>query len=172
MPWIAERAEKISRDRLQTLMQQTVSEARKRICAKPKRVLLLPPDITRMHSGSGFLTEMLFNLLKDEAEVHVIPTLGQHVPHTPDDNRRMFGSIPQARIHVHDWRDGCVGVGEISADFVKEVSGGAADWAMPIVRVPMRIQALVAEVLAKPVAVAEVLRTLKLVQAAVVVVPH
>ena len=27
--------------------------------------------------------------------MHVIPTLGQHVPHTPEENRRMFGSIPQ-----------------------------------------------------------------------------
>ncbi len=41
-----------------------------------------------------------------------------------------------------------------------------------IARVPMQIRALVAEVLAKPVAVAEVLRRMKLLQAAVVVVPH
>ena len=41
-----------------------------------------------------------------------------------------------------------------------------------ITRVPMRIRVAVAEVLAKPVAVAEVLRRLKMVQAAVVVVPH
>ena len=95
MPWITERADEISWDRLQTLMEQTVAEARRRICAKPKRVLLLPPDITRMHSGAGRLTEMLYNLLADEAEVHVIPTLGQHVPHTPEENRQMFGSIPE-----------------------------------------------------------------------------
>ena len=63
MPWIAERAAEISWDRLQGLMEQTVAEARRRICAKPKRVLLLPPDITRMHSGAGRLTEMLYNLL-------------------------------------------------------------------------------------------------------------
>ncbi len=78
MPWISERADEISWNRLQQLMEQTVAEARRRICAKPKRVLLLPPDITRMHSGAGRLTEMLYNLLCDEAEVHVIPTLGQH----------------------------------------------------------------------------------------------
>jgi len=41
-----------------------------------------------------------------------------------------------------------------------------------IAQVPMRIRALVAEVLAKPVAVAEVLRRMKLLPAAVVVVPH
>jgi nickel-dependent lactate racemase len=133
MPWISERAAEISWDRLQTLMEHTVAEARQRICAKPKRVLLLPPDITRMHSGAGRLTEMLYKLLADEAEVHVIPTLGQHVPHTPEENRQMFGSIPNERIHAHDWRGGSVHVGELSGRFVDETTQGAADWPMPIV---------------------------------------
>jgi nickel-dependent lactate racemase len=133
MPWIVERAAEISWDRLQSLMQQTAAEARRRIGARPKRVLLLPPDITRMHSGAGRLTEILYNLLAGEAEVHVIPTLGQHVPHSPADNRRMFGSIPNERIHAHDWRGGCVEVGEIPGRFVDEATQGAADWAMPIV---------------------------------------
>ena len=113
MPWFSEASTSISWDRLHDLMRQTVAEARKRICEKPKRVLLLPPDITRMHSGSGRLTEMLYQMFADEADVHLIPTLGQHVPHTPEENRQMFGSIPNERIHAHDWRDGCVHVGEI-----------------------------------------------------------
>ena len=113
MPWITERAPESTWPRLQHLMEQTIVEARRRICAKPKRVLLLPPDITRMHSGAGRLTEMLYNLLSGEADVHVIPTLGQHVPHTPEENRTMFGRIPNERIHAHDWRAGCVDVGEI-----------------------------------------------------------
>src|SRR4029078_2612022 len=75
MPWITERGAEITWDRLHQLMEQTVAEARRRICAKPKRVLLLPPDITRMHSGAGKLTEILYNLLAGEAEIHVIPTL-------------------------------------------------------------------------------------------------
>jgi nickel-dependent lactate racemase len=132
MPWITERSPEITWPRLQQLMEQTVAEARQRICAKPKRVLLLPPDITRMHSGAGKLTEILYNLLADEADVHVIPTLGQHVPHTPEENRQMFGSIPNERIHAHDWRGGCVDVGEIPARFVDEITQGAADWAIPI----------------------------------------
>jgi nickel-dependent lactate racemase len=133
MPWISERAAEIKWDRLQTLMEQTVAEARQRICARPKRVLLLPPDITRMHSGAGRLTEMLYRLLADEAEVHVIPTLGQHVPHTAAENRQMFGSIPNERIHAHDWRGGCVEVGEIPSRFMDEATQGAADWPLPIV---------------------------------------
>ncbi|HTQ40973.1 MAG TPA: lactate racemase domain-containing protein [Pirellulales bacterium] len=133
MPWFTERAAEISWDRLHLLMQQTVVEARRRICAQPKKVLLLPPDITRMHSGAGRLTEILYGLLKDEAEIHVIPTLGQHVPHTPEENRQMFGAIPNELIHAHDWRNGCTTVGQISGRFVDEATQGAADWPFPIV---------------------------------------
>jgi nickel-dependent lactate racemase len=86
-----------------------------------------------MHSGAGRLTEILYNLLRDEAEIHVIPTLGQHVPHTAAENRQMFGSIPNDRIHAHDWRGGSVPVGEIPGRFVDEATQGAADWPLPIV---------------------------------------
>ena len=133
MPWISEQSPGIAWERLSQLMEQTVAEARRRICRAPRRVLLLPPDITRMHSGAGRLTEMLYQRFASEAEVHVIPTLGQHVPHTPEENRRMFGSIPEERIHAHDWRYGCVQVGEISAQEVSASCQGVADWAMPIV---------------------------------------
>jgi nickel-dependent lactate racemase len=140
MPWITERAPEITWSRLQQLTEETVAEARRRICAKPKRVLLLPPDITRMHSGAGRLTEMLYNLLSREADVHVIPTLGQHVPHTPEENRTMFGAIPNERIHAHDWRGGCVEIGEIPGRYVDEVTQGAANWPMPIVLNRMLIE--------------------------------
>jgi nickel-dependent lactate racemase len=132
MPWITESAQEITRPQVEALIRKALDEARSRICKSPKRVLLLPPDITRMHSGSGWITEVFYNLLKDEADVHVIPTLGQHEPHTREQNRQMFGSIPHERIHAHDWRDGCVYVGEVPASYVEEVSGGAADWAIPI----------------------------------------
>ena len=133
MPWISESAAEIGWPRLEELMHETVAEARKRLGSRPKRVLLLPPDITRAHSGVGRLTELLYHELAGEADVHVIPTLGQHVPHTSDENRRMFGAIPDARIHAHDWRGGCVEVGQVSADFVRQACGGVADWPIPIV---------------------------------------
>jgi nickel-dependent lactate racemase len=132
MPWFTEKSDHITPKRLEELMQRTADEAKKRLCDRPRRVLLLPPDITRAHSGAGKMTEMLYNIFAKEAEVHVIPTLGQHVPHTTDENRRMFGSIPEERIHAHDWRGGSVEVGVVPADFVKDVSKGAADWPIPI----------------------------------------
>jgi nickel-dependent lactate racemase len=133
MPWFSEKSEEISPLRLKALMRQTAEEAKKRLCPHPKKVLLLPPDITRAHSGAGRLTELLYQIFSQEADVHVIPTLGQHVPHTPEENRRMFGSIPEERIHAHDWVGGSVRIGEVPAEFMKEKTGGAADWPLPVV---------------------------------------
>ena len=132
MPWFTESAPSISRPQVEQLIARAVEEAKNRLCKAPKRVLLLPPDITRMHSGAGWITECFYKLFKDTADVHVIPTLGQHEPHTREQNAQMFGSIPHERIHPHDWRNGCTYLGDIPADYVKEVTGGAADWKFPV----------------------------------------
>ena len=132
MPWISSTSAGFSREQIEQLLRDTVQEAKNRICRSPKNVLLLPPDITRMHSGAGWMTEFLYDLLKNEAEVDVIPTLGQHLRHTDAQNQMMFGSIPLEKIHWHDWRNGCLGYGEVPADFVKQVTDGAADWEIPI----------------------------------------
>jgi nickel-dependent lactate racemase len=53
---------------------------------KLSRVLLLPPDYTRMYSGAGMLTAMYYRLLTaDACEVDVMPALGTHVPMTPEE---------------------------------------------------------------------------------------
>jgi nickel-dependent lactate racemase len=132
MPWLAYSAPAIPRPRLEELLDHALLQARQRVCLNPQRVLLLPPDITRMHSGAGWITEHFYKRLKDSADVHVIPTLGQHEPHTREQNAQMFGSIPHERIHPHDWRGGCVQVGEVPAEYVKQATGGIADWPFPI----------------------------------------
>ena len=83
-----------------------LDEASTRLKPNLRRVLLLPPDLTRAHSGAGWITETIYNLLPKSCDVHIIPTLGQHVPHTEAENKWMFGSIPHERIHAHDWRGG------------------------------------------------------------------
>ncbi|MCK4325828.1 DUF2088 domain-containing protein [bacterium] len=132
MPWFYEEAESIGVRKKQELIQRLIEQARERITKDLKKVLLLPPDITRHHSGAGQLTEMIYRLLPDGCKVDVIPTLGQHVPHTDKENKWMFGSIPLECFHVHDWRKGCKKIGEVSADYVKEASDGKADWPIPV----------------------------------------
>ncbi len=134
MTWFSHEAKPIDRATIEGLIEQTLTEAKERLgITAYSRVLLLPPDITRAHAGVGWMTEHFYNLLTEQgADVHLIPTLGQHVPHTPEDNRWMFGSIPEERIHVHDWKDGVTHVGTVPAEFVKEQTGGAVDWEIPI----------------------------------------
>lgn len=134
MTWFKDEDRFLDRDRMLAACDRLITEAQRRLkVAELNRVLLLPPDLTRAHSGVGWMTEHLFNSLDAAgAEVHVIPTLGQHVPHTRQDNRWMFGSIPNDRIHAHDWRDGVTHVGTVPAQYVREKTGGKVDWEMPI----------------------------------------
>jgi nickel-dependent lactate racemase len=132
MPWFYEEETSLAHARILELTRRAAEEALRRICAKPQKVLLLPPDITRAHSGAGWITAELYKFFSRFADVHLIPTLGQHVPHTPEQNRWMFGSVPDEKIHDHDWRNGSKVIGEIPADFVKQVSHGKADWPIPV----------------------------------------
>ncbi len=133
MPWFSIEEEALTQQQIAEACTRLLAEARNRICRDLKRVLLLPPDLTRAHSGAGRITELLYREL-DAAGVfvEVIPTLGQHVPHTPEENKWMFGSIPEERIFEHGWRSGCVRVGTVPASFVSETTNGVADWEIPI----------------------------------------
>ena len=134
MTWFKDEERFLSRERMLAACDRLIVEARERFAISDlKRVLLLPPDLTRAHSGVGWMTEHLFHSLEGMGtDVHVIPTLGQHVPHTEEDNRWMFGTIPNNRIHAHDWRDGVTHVGTVPAEYVRQMTGGKVDWEMPI----------------------------------------
>src|SRR4051812_5494520 len=133
MPWFHHEADSIPRADVERMCQQLLDESKKRLGIKAfRRVLLLPPDLTRAHAGVGWMTETIYKLLPKTCDTHVIPTLGQHVPHTEAENKWMFGDIPHSRIHPHDWRNGCTLIGEVPAAYVKEQTKGAADWAFPI----------------------------------------
>ncbi|MCI0461929.1 MAG: lactate racemase domain-containing protein [Gemmataceae bacterium] len=92
------------------------------------RVLILPPDVTRLHSWAGFLTAALFERLRGRADMAILPAVGTHVPMTADEIERMFPGVPPALFHVHDWRHGVVPLGEIPAAFVHDVSEGKLDF--------------------------------------------
>jgi nickel-dependent lactate racemase len=128
MPWFPENEIKAAAARL-------VDEAQKRIAPRLRRVLLLPPDLTRAHSGAGRVTEWIYKEIiarEPQAYIRVIPTLGQHIPHTEAENKWMFGSIPNDIILPHDWRAGVRPVGTIPASMVSETTGGVADWEIPV----------------------------------------
>ena len=132
MPWFWREADELSRADVDQLALRLLSEARSRIKKNLRKVLLLPPDLTRAHSGAGKITKTLYTALAGDCDVHVIPTLGQHAPHTAEQNRWMFGEIPNERIHVHDWLRGVTRAGVIPARMVEQSTAGAANWDIPI----------------------------------------
>lgn len=133
MPWFSIEEDALSPEQIAQACSQLIAEARTRINKDLKRVLLLPPDLTRAHSGAGKITELLYRELDAAgAFVEVIPTLGQHVPHTEAENKWMFGSIPEERIFAHDWRHGITRIGTVPAEYVAETTAGVADWEIPI----------------------------------------
>jgi nickel-dependent lactate racemase len=94
------------------------------------KVLAIPPDYTRLPSRSGELTEFTWQYYGDKL-TDVLPALGTHTPMTDHQIAHMFGTLPKSLIREHDWRNDVVNVGEVPAEFVKEVSEGAVDFPWP-----------------------------------------
>ncbi|MCA9802228.1 MAG: DUF2088 domain-containing protein, partial [Cyanobacteria bacterium HKST-UBA02] len=98
----------------------------------PARVLLVPPDITRLHSGAGPIACAFYQALNQTAEVKVLPALGTHTPMTEKEMAEMYPSIPFDCFIHHDWRNGVESVGAIPADLMAEVSGGYIREELPV----------------------------------------
>ena len=56
MPWFTEEADVITPEQVDALALRLLDEARTRLGTPIRRVLLLPPDLTRAHSGAGRIT--------------------------------------------------------------------------------------------------------------------
>ena len=109
--------------------REALGQALKAIGRPLRKVLVLPPDHTRLNSNAGELTRLLYEMLSPETEVDIMPALGTHSPMTEAQLRMMFGdSIPLARFGVHDWRNGVRHVGDVPGKLLQEWSGGLVDY--------------------------------------------
>ena len=100
----------------------------------PKKILVVPPDMTRLHSNAGELTRLLYELW-DSANgdvFDILPAIGTHAPMTPAQLAEMYGELPKANYHIHNWRSGLHHFGEVPAEFVREVSDGKVDYSIPV----------------------------------------
>ncbi|MBP5593504.1 MAG: DUF2088 domain-containing protein [Clostridia bacterium] len=89
-----------------------------------KKVLLIPPDFTRFYSNAGFITSCYYNLLKDSAEVDVLPALGTHDAMSKEQCEEMFPGIPYDRFIYHNWRKDVVKIGEVPGEYISEITDG------------------------------------------------
>ncbi len=96
-----------------------------------KRVLVLPPDITRAHSGAGMITELLWEKLGDRL-ADILPALGTHVPMTAVEISKMYGKTPQSLFREHRWRTDIEELGRVPSSFISEVTGGRLTFDYPV----------------------------------------
>jgi len=124
----------VSAEKLRELVSQTL-ESCTAVFSKPwKKVLILPPDHTRLNSMAGPITEWIYKKLTAEGvAVDILPALGTHSPMSEEQLRMMFGDkIPLKSFKVHDWRNGIVCKGIIPGEKLAELSGGKVDYTVGV----------------------------------------
>lgn len=84
---------------------------------KRDRVIVVPPDFTRLHSRAGELTCMTNDYYEDSL-VDILPALGTHAPMSTDQLDAMYPGIPASKFREHRWREDVVKVGEVPESFV------------------------------------------------------
>ena len=95
-----------------------------------KRVLVVPPDITRLHSRAGELTRYAWGYYGDRLAA-ILPALGTHAAMSADQLTRMFGDVPQSLFHIHNWRTDIETLGEVPAEFICRQSEGKLNYSWP-----------------------------------------
>ena len=97
------------------------------------RLLIIPPDITRLNSRAGEITAYLYQQLKDDCYIRIMPALGTHFPMTVEECHKMFGTdIPMSAYLPHHWKDDLEILGELPSEYIAELSEGKLDYAMEI----------------------------------------
>ncbi len=95
-----------------------------------KKVIAVPPDMTRYHSRAGELTRFAWQYYGDRL-TDIMPAIGTHFPMSEHELKKMYAGVPLELFRVHNWRTDVVTLGEVPAEYVKEVSEGAVDYAWP-----------------------------------------
>ena len=95
-----------------------------------KKILILPPDITRYHSGAGIITGLIFQHC-GSAVTDIMPALGTHASMSGGEIRRMFGNTPVSLFREHNWREDLVTLGEIPGKEVEALSEGRVHFPFP-----------------------------------------
>jgi nickel-dependent lactate racemase len=94
-------------------------------------LLIIPPDITRLHSRAGELTRYIYEAYPDRVRA-ILPALGTHRPMDSTELTAMFGDIPRHLFLEHRWRTDCVQAGTVPAEIVAAASDGIVDEAFPV----------------------------------------
>ena len=119
-----DRTKVIDNDQKELLIQELLDRHH-----QPEKILVIPPDITRLPSNAGQLTKILYQnwhqrSRSSERKFDILPAIGTHSPMTPEQIETMFGSMEEATFYDHDWRNGLQKMGQVPAEVVHELSKG------------------------------------------------
>ncbi len=95
-----------------------------------KKVLVIPPDITRFFSYSGILTKFAYQYYKS-ALTDILPSIGTHFPMTEGEIAKMYEGVPGNLFRIHNWRKDLVTLGEVPSEFIHRVSEGKLNYSWP-----------------------------------------
>lgn len=115
----------LSRDDLKIGLNEALMKLGER-----QKVLVVPPDYTRLPSKAGDLTELAWEFYGDKL-TDILPALGTHTPMTDNQISDMFGKTPRQLFRDHDWRNDVLTLGEVPADYIREISEGKVDFTWP-----------------------------------------
>ena len=127
MVYYAKGSEKdvISKEQLKEALYSTLEKLGKR-----KKVLALPPDITRFHSKAGEVTDLVYQYYKENL-TDILPTTGTHYPMTEQEMETMFPGVPKSLFRIHKWREDLHTFGEVPSEFINEISEGKLNFSVP-----------------------------------------
>lgn len=119
----------ISDDELRRLVAETIGATG----VGSGRMLLLPPDHTRLNSMAGRITEIIWEEFSRNWHIDIMPALGTHSPMGERELELMFGKrIPKSLFRVHDWRNDVRDLGVASSEMLQELSAGRLDYEVKI----------------------------------------
>lgn len=95
-----------------------------------QKILAVPPDYTRLPSRSGELTEIAWEYYGEKL-TDILPALGTHTPMTEEQIDHMFGKVPKSLFRDHDWRNDVLTLGEVPAEYIRDISEGKVDFSWP-----------------------------------------
>jgi nickel-dependent lactate racemase len=120
-------------DKNTSLTEQELAEglcsALEKLGSKSK-VLAVVPDITRCHSRAGELTFATWKYYGGRL-TDILPATGTHFAMTASEISKMYGRTPRELFRRHNWRSDLVTLGEVPAEYVREVSEGKVDYSWP-----------------------------------------
>jgi nickel-dependent lactate racemase len=97
---------------------------------KRKKVLVVPPDFTRFHSGAGELTSLIYEYYGSKLK-DILPALGTHSAMTAAEIEKMYPGVPQKLFRIHDFRKDAVTLGTVPSKYISTITDGLLEYSWP-----------------------------------------